>query len=196
MNITQIVKPPVGAVSLSQVWQHLRVDTEGSPAESPLDDTYERNILTATAEFEKSTRTAVIEQTLRMSVGSSGCDGVRLRMPFQSLVAVSYYDASNVLRSVDLANCYVTDEFPPHLRFVSGYTITLFDRPDALRVDYVAGFAPAGDDYRANVPSEIQDAILLRVELLQANTSPADREALTNAIEHIESGIRVPLSQA
>lgn len=204
MNVTPTVKPPFGAVLLSEVWDHLRVDAEGSPAESPLDSTYERNILTATADFEKSTRTAVVEQTVRLSVGSVPECGIRLvRPPFQRIVSVSYYDGQNALQTVAPADYYVTDEFPPHLRFVTGWALpVMYERPDALRVDYVVGYEAEGSppetraDYTANVPSDIKDAVLLRVEMLQANTSDQDRQALERAVESIESGHRVPLSQA
>lgn len=204
MNVTQIVKPPFGAVDLRAVWQHLRVDTEGSPLESPLDATYARNILTATRDFEKSTRTSVIEQTLRLSVAGFPAIGIRLvNPPFQRIASVQYYDGSNVLQLLDAASYYVTDDLPPHLRLATGTAApALYDRPDAVRVECVTGFAPNGSpptlesEYQANVPSEIQDAVLLRVEYMQANTSPADRAALENAIECIESGLRIPLSQS
>lgn len=201
MNITVLQKPAFGAVTLAQCWLHLKLDAEGSPPETPIDAALARNILSSTAEFEKSTRTAVIEQTLRLSVATLDADGVRLRPPVQRIGSVRYYDSANVLQTADSASYYLTDEDPPRVRFVTGTTLTLYDRPDALRVEYVAGFAPSGSpptlqsEYLANVPSEIQDAVLLRVELMQANTSPADREALDRAIECIESGFRVHLSQ-
>lgn len=203
MNVTQIVKPPFGAVLLSAVWDHLRLDASGSPLSTPLDALLARNILTATADFEKATRTAVIEQTLRLSVADFPSGGIRLvHPPFQRLVQVQYYDAANALQTLDASSYYVTDDFPPHLRLTTGTSApTLYDRPDAVRVEYVAGYEADGSppttetEYQANVPSDIQDAVLLGVELLQANTSPADRQALQNAIESIASGYRVPLSQ-
>lgn len=202
MNITVTTQPPFGAVTLASVWEHLRVDVDGSPLESPLDDTYRRNILTATREFEKSTRTSVVEQSVRISVGTVPSCGIRLQPPVQSITSVKYRDSANALQAVDAADYYLTDDFPPHLMFVTGWSApTLYARPDAIRVEYIAGYAADGSppelesDYQANIPSGIKDAVLLRVEQLQANTSPQDDERLARAIECIERGYRVYLSQ-
>jgi uncharacterized phiE125 gp8 family phage protein len=203
MNLTTIVKPPYGAVPLSAVWLHLRLDADGSPLATALDDALERNIITATAEFEAATRSAVIEQTLRLSVGSVSDTGIDLpRPPLIRVNSVSYYDSTNILQTVASADYYVTDDFPPRLRFVTGWVApTLYDRPDAIRVEYVVGYRGDGSptdteaEYQANVPKQIQDAVLIYVEMLQANTSPADREALEKAFKCIASSFEVPLSQ-
>lgn len=215
MNITIIGEPPVEPVTLVEVYAHLRLtpDHAGSPGEEthPDDAMLTRHIATARKSVETATRRSLVLQTLRMSMGGwhwwqwpgqSRCYSVRLhRPPIVSVESVSYYGADNALQAVDAANYYLTDEQVPELRFVTGFVApALYDRPDALRVEYRAGYTPLGSppstqaEYAANVPSWAKDAILLGVQLLYDNLSPQDRQATIDAREALMQPNRIQLA--
>jgi uncharacterized phiE125 gp8 family phage protein len=217
MNLTTIHEPPFEPVTLADVYRVLKIDAEGSPPEHPLDADFARNITTARRNVEKLTRRSLIRQTLRLSVDGfpSNCIGWQLgprwvcaptairlfRPPVLSLQSVQYFDASNVLQTVDAASYYVTDDELPEVRFVSTFIApTVYDRPDALRVTYVAGYLGAGsppssqEEYAEHVPSELKDAILVGVQMLQTSTSPQDYELLQRMQAALVSGYVVRLA--
>lgn len=211
MNLTVITPPPFEPVSMQQVYQHLRLDPDvsSSPAETshPDDALLAGFIQTARELVEVATRRALVQRTLRVSCGSfpASCQPwcaplwqsretvLRIllrRPPLVRVERVQYYDGSNVLQTVDPASYYVTDDQVPELRFVSAFGVpTVYDRPDALRVEYVAGYAPTGSppttqaEYAANVPQIFKDAVLIGVQLLYDNLSQPERKALEDMRE-------------
>lgn len=216
VNLTVITEPPFEPVSLAGVYSHLRLDTVGSPETHPDDAKLSRNITTARKQVELMTRRALIQQTLRLSmpsfpvsddawaVSSNRHAAVRvirlLRPPIVSVSAVTYYDADNVLQTLSSSDYYITDEQVPELRFVSGFTApTVYVRPDAVRVAYVAGYAPTNsppstlEDYAENVPSSLKDAILLGVQLLYDDLRPEDDTMLSQAREALVQPYRIQL---
>lgn len=215
MNITVIQQPPFEPVDMAAVYAHLRLtpDHSGSPGEEshPDDAMLARHITTARQFVEVATRRSLVMQTVRLSmnafparwwVGSVPCRPIRLhRPPIVEVLSVSYYGGDNTLQTVEPASYYVTDEQVPELRFVSEFAApSLYDRPDALRVEYRAGYLGEGSppttqaDFAANVPSGLKDAILLGVQLLYDNLSPADREATINAREALMQPFRIQLA--
>jgi uncharacterized phiE125 gp8 family phage protein len=200
MNITIITPPPFEPVTLEQVYQNLRLDPEGSPAAHPDDDMLSRMITTARLDVEADARRCLIQQTLRMSMPgwpvtydtwaqswnrNDMVRAIRLyKAPVMSISSVKYYDTSNALQTVSASDYYFTDEVVPELRFVPTFvTPTTFNRPDAVRIEYVCGYAPSDPtpttqaEYAANVPSPLKDAILLGVQMLYDDMAPADRDA-------------------
>lgn len=200
MNLTTIAAPPFEPVTLQQVYTHLRLDPSGSPLEHADDAMLRGFITTAREHVERETRRSLIQQTLRLSAGAfpAICGGWRwlerlravteirlLRPPLIRVESVGYYDGDNILQTVDPTDYYVTDDLLPELRFVTGFSAPIpYERPDALRIDYVAGFAPSGspattqEEYAANVPQTFKDAILIGVQLLYDNPPPQERDAL------------------
>lgn len=201
MNVTTIHEPEFEPVTLADVYRVLRIDAEGSPPEHPFDADFERQITTARRNVEDLTRRSLIRQTLRLSMSAFpvSCGGWEtaprwLRAPTKiSLVrppvilveSVQYFDAANALQTVDSASYYVTDDQVPELRFISGFSApTVYDRPDAVRVTYVTGYIGAGSpastqaEAAEHVPSELKDAILIGVQMLQTSTSPQDFDLL------------------
>lgn len=211
MNITVISPPPFEPVTLTEVYRHLRLtpDHAGSPGEEthPDDAMLSSHITTAREYVETAARLSLVQQTIRLSCGAFPryCYGwwpafranmverVMLRRPpLIRVERVSYFDGENVERTVAAASYFVTDEQVPELRFVSAFaTPTTYDRTDALRVEYVAGYATGGspattqEEYAANVPQTLKNAILLGVQLLYDNLAPADREAVEKMREHM-----------
>lgn len=181
-----IVPPPFQPVTLAEVYSHLRLDPEGSPATHPDDDMLSRHIRTATAEVERMTHRALVQQTLRMVRPSFPAQGIALRPPVQRIDAVRYYDGDNNLQTVTPESYFLSDD--AQLRFVTGFSApVVYDRPDALRIDYVAGYPTDGspatqqEDYAGNVPSMVKDAILLGVQLLYDPLTPEQRDAVVRA---------------
>jgi uncharacterized phiE125 gp8 family phage protein len=188
MNVEVIERPPFFPVTLREVYTHLRLTPEGSPPEHPDDSMLLTHIGTATGAAERYTRRSIIRQVVRLHLPRFPCyaGGINLlRPPVLSVEAVSYYDDSNQLQSIPISNWYVSDDLVPQLRFVNGFGFpTTYCRPDAIRVDYIAGYEPEGsppttqDEYAANVPYSIKSGILIGVELLYDSLSPEQRNAL------------------
>lgn len=204
MNITIITQPPFEPVTLNDVYTSLRLDPEGSPMSHPQDDMLTRYITTARQQVELMARRCLIRQTLRMSMSGWPVDRdtwvqswnrdhlVRkislYRAPVIQVNSVRYYDADNVLQTISAADYYFTDEQVPQLMFASTFiTPTVYNRPDAIRIEYVCGYDPEGSppstqiDFAANVPSSLKDAIILGVQMLYDDMAPADREATIRA---------------
>lgn len=218
MNLTVIVPPPFEPVTLAEVYAQLRLDPDitSSPAEiSHPDDMMLRSQIQAAREFvEVATRRALVTQTFRLSVGvkpnffgwrsAGGCLSERIflrRPPLQRVIQVSYFDTDNALQTVDPFDYYVTDDQVPELRFVAGApTFSMFNRPDALRVEYVAGYAPAGsppttqEEFTASVPETLKQAVLIGVQLAYDNLSPEDRSAMENMREVMCQSKRIQLT--
>lgn len=198
MNLTVVSPPPFEPVTLEEVYRHLRLTPSGSPPSHPDDALLSGNISAARAQIEHDAQISLVEQTLRLSARSfprsenvgwhrhKVVDGLQLtRPPFIRVVSVSYYDADNVLQLVDPSSYYVTDEQVPRLCFVSTFAPpAVYNRQDAVRVIYEAGYAPEGsppttqEEYAANIPRQLKDAVLLGVQLLYDDLAPADRTAL------------------
>lgn len=208
MNLTVITPPPSNAlvVSLQEVYDHLRLTPEGSPPEHPQDDMLTRLIKVATGEAERITHRAFMEQTVRLytdrfpypSAFFSGdrwwsCRGrgyiELLRPPMIAIQSVSYYDEENELVPVDGDSYFVTDDLVPRLKFADSYTAPVhYTRDDALVIDYVVGYPPDGspaEDYAANIPEEIKQAILIGVEMQYRSLDVKNRETMERARESL-----------
>jgi hypothetical protein len=221
MNITIITPPPFEPLSREDVYNQLRLDAEGSPLSHPDDALIDSYITTGREFVEKSTRRSLVQRTLRLSAaGFPVCVSPWVyqrsllpmrfqppqhiylpRPPIVSVTSVKYFDIDNTLQTVDSSDYYLTDDEVPELRFVRNFSApTTYDRPDALRVEYVAGYAPAGSppssraDYVVNVPQSLVNAILASVTLLYDSLPPANMEALSNMREAYMSPFRVQLS--
>jgi hypothetical protein len=222
MNITIVTPPPFEPVTLAEVYAHLRLEPEGSPATHDDDVMLQRQIATARTYVEQATRRALVLQTLRLS-GSGfavpaneqpsrnyawcappAAGTVRIplhRPPLVAVDTVQYYDADNVLQTIAAEHYYTTDDLVPDLRFVASFAVpTVYARPDALRVTYRAGYTPAGsppatqEDYAASVPQGLKDAVLIGVQMLYDSITPADFERMERMREAILQPFRVQLA--
>lgn len=214
MNITVVTPPPFEPVTLAQVYAHLRLDPEGSPAAHPDDAMLTRMIASARQTIELMTRRALVRQTLRLSCGgfpapewrrwaltlrdNPGAVPIRLRRPpiVDGAVQVQYFDANNDLQTLPPADYYLTDEQLPQVA-LSGDAPSTYDRPDAVRVTYVAGYAPEGSppttqaEYAANIPAPLKDAILVTVQMLYDSLTPAEQTRLEMLREALVQPYRI-----
>ena len=217
MNLTITTEPPFEPVTLTEAYLHLRIDPEGSPPVHPDDDMILRHITASRKNVELMARRALVQQSLRLSVPGFPVSrdlwwmapgrnlmviAIRLlRPPIFSVSSVEYYDGTNTLQTISASDYYITDEQVPELKFVSGFANpTLYDRPDALRVNYTAGYTPTGSppttqsEYAANVPEGLKEAILLGVQLLYDNLKPDDYVAVFRAQESLVQPYRIQLT--
>lgn len=205
MNINVIEQPAYEPVSLADVYAHLRLDAEGSPLSHPDDAMLTRQIETARKMVEAMARRSFVQQKVRLSVAAfptgEHADRILLRRPpVLSVSAVRYYDGSNVLQDLSASDYYVTDEQIPELRLAASFSApTVYDRPDAVRVEYYAGYEPDGaspasrEQYIANVPKPLRDAILLTVQLLYDSMSDKDAEKIQLMREALVQPFRIQL---
>jgi uncharacterized phiE125 gp8 family phage protein len=207
MNLTVVVEPPFEPVTVAQVYEHLRWDgdQEGSPADPTysLESLVQRNIIAARTYVENVTRRKLVEQTLRLSLSnfpvtystwltarplSDPLRYIRLPCPpIIELVSVSYFDSANASTAIDASNYYVTDDL--ELRFATGFSApTVYDRPDALRITYRAGYLGDGspgpdsqETYTANIPAPLIQAVLMQAQLLLDRFNEDERRAFERA---------------
>jgi uncharacterized phiE125 gp8 family phage protein len=201
MNVITVTPPLFLPIALEDVYEHLRLDTEGSPPTHPLDSMLLRYMSTATSEAEKISRRAFIQQRLRLTTAAfpkAGKGIELLRPPLIRVEAVSHLDGDNNEVVLGAGDWYVTEDKVPQLRMATGFGYpTLYDRPDAVRITYIAGYPPSGspsssqEDYAGNVPSNIKDAVLFGVQLLYENLTPDERAATERAREYLLSGDRI-----
>jgi len=149
------VTAPAGApVSLADVKMQMRVDYN--------DDDYHINglIEAATATFEEMTGCALVAQTWDLSMRVPGGRVYLPKVPVQSITSISYYDRDEAQQSATVGDFHLFNDI--HRAWVEpkdGKTWPdLFDRPDALTIRFVAGYATI-----EAVPKEIRHAILLLV---------------------------------
>lgn len=183
LPLVSVVSPPVPVVTLAEAKAHLRVD---APDDDAVITAY---IAAATGAIDGPDGwlgRALGLQTLALIApafpGFGACDWsactpawamchpdeIRLPCPpIRSVTAVSYLDAATGARIVvDPATYALMDRTLFPLAGASWPSAAF--RPDAVRIEFVAGYATAAD-----LPAPIRAAILLTVGALYANRSDA-----------------------
>lgn len=129
------------------------------------DTEFARLIAAATKLVEHDSDRALINQTwnLYLDAFPAGGDPIVIeRIPVGSISSVKYYDGDDALQTWDSAN-YYTDLNSAPGRILPGsgvaYPATKFARPNAVDVEFVAGYGSASTD----VPEEARHAIALLV---------------------------------
>ena len=202
-NLQTIVEPVEEPVTLSEMYDLLRLDAFGSPPSHPHDEML-RNMIRASREWvEGYTRRALVQQTLRLvlpsfprfrvlvsdraweddAYESRSAHIELLRPPFVSLQEISYFDKSNVLQFLASESYFVSDlAMVPTVRVSeSAEWPETYRREDAVRITYVVGYPPAGsppDNFSANVPESIKQAIRFGVQLQYDDLSEETRTAM------------------
>ena len=144
--------PAVDAVDLVLVKSHLSVDFTD-------DDTLIAAYIGAAASVaEEKLGKALITQTWAESFRKPAKMVALSKRPVQSVSSVTYYDTDNVQRTLDAASyTLVAQEDWAYVE--SDAWPSLFDRADALTVNYVVGFG----DTTADIPKNVSQAIMLLV---------------------------------
>lgn len=149
--------PSVDPITLAEAKAHLRVDSTDEDA------LISALIAAAVAHFDGTgvLGRAMITQTWEQSFQYTRTWERLVVGPFQSLVSVEYYDAGNVLQTATLED-FETRVDGDHVLIgpkVNAAWPSIYSRPDAVTVTYVAGYGDAADD----VPASVRQAILLTV---------------------------------
>lgn len=197
----EIVAPPaVEPVSLEEAKLHLRVEVS-------LDDALISQLIKDAREWaEQYTRRAMITQTRRLwtrrfpdgcrdEYGEvisrrARCAEPRMNLPggvVKSVTSVKYVDTAGHLQTLDPVGYILDAKSPDRIAAIVpayGYSWpTTLDEPNAVQVEYVAGYGDA-----AEVPSSIRQAILLHAGWHYENREPlasggSSMSAIFNALE-------------
>lgn len=158
------VEPSALPLTLSEVKAHLRVD------HSDEDTSIQIYVEAATAYVDGYSGIlgrALVTQTWRQDACSWPTDRLRLPLaPVQSITSIQYYDANNVLQTLSAGNySLLEDARSPYAAWLSTASLpSVYDREDAIRVTFVAGYGAA-----SAVPAAIRAALLLMVGDLHEN---------------------------
>ena len=173
MTLTLETPPVRLPVSIHDVKEQLRIDGDD---DTPALDRLVR-VATAYLDGEGALGRAMISQSWAQNFYAPK-DKVRISMlPFQSLASVEYYDADGALQTATLANFEVVGAGNEKwLRPKDGFTWpSTDDRPDAIKVTYVAGYG----DNPSDIPESIRHALLMLVTHWFERREPlSDRTAI------------------
>lgn len=190
MKVTIVNAPQCEPITLDEVYLHLRLTPSGSPPSHP-DDTLLETFLAGSRQWaENYTHASFVQRQLRIS--QPGWEDLYLiNGPVSAVLSVKYYDTNNALQTISVESYYMAEEHVPQVRFVTGTTKpALYDRPDAVRIEYLAGYVPSGSPVndaalQSAVPEEIRTACLLGVQLLYDELSPDKRDRIEKARESL-----------
>lgn len=115
----------------------------------------------STSECEQKMQRALMPRTVRDTMATWDTAYIHRWCPVIMITHIKYYDADNVLTTLatDQYWSYVHEEYGlDAVKLRTGVTFpTVYDRPDAIQVTYVAGYDPAG-----TIPYDILAAIQLK----------------------------------
>lgn len=208
-GVLELVTAPSGdVVADSEVYDHLRLDTAGSPA-APVDATYVRTLRdVAVAHLDGAEGVlgrALLTQTWRLHLdqfpeGSwRGWErdlaevAIVLPLPpLQSVTSISYVDADGQTQTLASSQYQVVNRrqrpsFVVEAVNGSGWPGTE-DRPQAVTVTFVAGYGAAAD-----VPAPIRQAILLLTAQWYEQRQPIAVGAIVNTLPFAVDALLEPL---
>lgn len=177
MALIRIAGPAVEPVSLDQMRAHLRVDYDDE------DDLIRGYVTAARQRLEKRCGRAFVQQTWELQTDAFEDEGFEIpKPPTVSISSVKYLDedqGEQTVSSADYALVNGGDWASTLILIGDAWPDDLADRPDAVRIRFVAGWAPDGvvdpetnpDDYVANVPADIKQAVLFLADHLYNNRS-------------------------
>tara|TARA_R100000664_G_scaffold3262_2_gene7536 strand:- start:1240 stop:1833 length:594 start_codon:yes stop_codon:yes gene_type:complete len=146
-------------IPLSTAKAHLRVTT------SDEDTLITSLILASTKMAENYTNSYFINTTVRMNFDTFPSSMLRLYGgEISSLTNIKYYDASNTLQTLSASKYTVNLDAKPCVAYYGNLAEvpSVYDRTDAVQVNYVAGYGASADD----VPTPIKQAILMIIATL------------------------------
>lgn len=141
MGVKIVVQPtvtPVEVLGLDAIKQHLRVATDITDE----DDLVTAYVLAAWDCCERLAWRQMLTADLRLTMPSWSREILIPKPPTASILSVKYYDEDNVLQTLDGAN-YRTDlesDIASILPVSDVGFPDLYDRPDAVQVNFRAGY--------------------------------------------------------
>jgi len=113
---------------------------------------------------------ALVTQTWTQDFNAWPCDRLRLPLaPVASITSITYYDTNNDSQTLSSANYTLLEDSrgPAAVWAFNANLPSVYDREDAIRVTFVAGYGAA-----SAVPAAIKAAMLLMVADLYENREP------------------------
>lgn len=219
MNVTTTEAAPFDPVTLAELYPSLRLDVEGSPATHADDALLASLITAATKHIEHMGRFSLVRRHLRATYPQlpprpteyavyTPSDRFRAVTalalhypPVLSVSSVLYYDSANALQTIAHSDYFLPDQQLPQIVFKPSFVQpVLYDRPDALQVNYYAGYHPTVNNpttqaqYAGNVPAPLKRAIILQTQALYDDLSPNDYDRVQRAIEALVQPYRIQLT--
>jgi len=156
--------PASEPITLAEAKAQLRIESDFTD-----DDTWLTTALTIVREqVEALTNRSIMPQTMELAI-SEFEDAIQLpRPPYTSLTSITYYDVDNTQQTLASSE-YLVNDFAEPAYVVKESAITypgVYDRPDAIRLIFVAGYANA-----AAVPASLKQAMLMLLTDLYDNRS-------------------------
>jgi len=171
MKIKQLTPPTVEPVTLAEARDHLRLDTDGSPATHPDDDLVESLIAAARERAENYTRRTLCQATWDLYLDRFPAKRyIEIpRPPLISITSLNYTTSDGTEESLTVNVDYAVDAISYYGRVVLEYCETwptdILHPNNPIKIRFVAGYASTSSpaDYRENVPRSIKQAMLLIV---------------------------------
>lgn len=166
--------PASTPISLTEAKRHLRLGTPGAEA----DYTDEDSLLTMLVDavtghldgYSGILGRALVTQTWTQDWNDWPLDLMRLPLaPVSAITSITYYDTTNQSQTLSSANySLLADDQSPAAVWAFNATLpAVYDREDAIRITFVAGYGAA-----SAVPAAIKAAMLLMVADLYENREP------------------------
>lgn len=174
MALIRIAGPAVEPISVDDMKVHLRVDFDDEDA------LIAQYISAARQKLEQRCARSFVQQTWELRAAEFAETIEVPKPPTVEISSVKYIDEDGVEQTVDSADYDLVHggEFESSsLIWLTDRPTDLYQRADAARIQFVAGWAPDGvvdpvanpDDYVANVPWAIRQAILFLAGHLYEN---------------------------
>ncbi len=180
MAYTVSTAPASEPVTTAEAKLSLRVD------HSEEDDLIDEYIQAAREYVEGFTNRGLMTQTIKQYYAAFPC-ALDLRFaPIQSVTSVKYYDGANVQQTLVLNTDYYQDIItePGQITPVDSWPTT-YTRPDAVEVEFIAGYANA-----ASVPAKIKQVMYLLIgEMYEVRENSVKR--LPTAAEYLLNTVKV-----
>lgn len=161
MNLELVTPPAVTPISVDEAKAHLRVEHD-------LDDDYIETCIKAAVRRidgrEGWLRRALVNRTYRLYLPwfpVARCIALPLP-PLNSVSSVKYYDQNDIEQTFSASSYQEVkheDEGYIYLKTGESWPGGTYERPDAVTIEFVAGYGAAGSD----VPDNIRHAILIDV---------------------------------
>ncbi len=185
-------------VTDQQLVDDLREDAENIPKIKP---------------YAKAARRAIEQELISVSTtqktyelrfdtwyGATDADGwiILPACPLVSITSVKYDDANDAEQTLAASNYQAdTASMPGRIRYTGSATLpAVYDKPNAIRIRYVAGYGAAGatDGGQSAVPEDLKVAVLLKTRLLkEPGAFPQSEQQIEQTIQRLISTYRTPV---
>lgn len=186
------IAPAAELVTLLEVKQHCRVELL-----SPDDDAVLTSLIAAATAwidgYSGVLGRALINQTWKLNLSCWPACKIRLPLaPVSTITSIKYYDTTNLQQTLDMANYSLQeDALSPMAAWIKDASLaSLFERPDAIEVLFVAGYGAAA----SNVPEAIRTAAKMLVatwfENREATIVGTNAQAIPFAVDALLGSFR------